>query len=328
MLSRRTLLGCIVSTTIALFLACPGFSFAEPSGKVIVYHAGSLSVPLKTMIEEFGKAHPGITIETKGGGSTKMARLISEKGEHADIMASADYVVIDKNLIPKFADWNALFASNQMVLCYTDKSKDADTINADNWYEILQKPGIAWGHSDPNLDPCGYRSLMVLQLAEKFYDKAGLYDALIKNRPQENVLPKALQLLELLKSGKLDYAWEYRSVAVQHGLKFVELNDHINLSNYAMDPFYKEAKVEVTGGKDGEMITRVGGSITYGITQLKDAPNPEAATLFLEYIFSPEGGLKVLKEMGQPPFVPVRVSSDDMKNAMPKALQGLVEVKK
>ncbi|WP_034640173.1 tungstate ABC transporter substrate-binding protein WtpA [Desulfovibrio inopinatus] len=328
MFGNRTLLTFVFAAIVAPLVLFSGVVHAEPSGKVMIYHAGSLTVPLKSMIEEFGKKYPGITVETKGGGSTKMARLISEKGDAADIMASADYVVIDKNLIPKFADWNALFASNQMVLCYTDKSKDADTINADNWYEILQKPGISWGHSDPNLDPCGYRSLMVLQLAEKYYDKPGLYDALLKNRPEENVLPKAAGLLKLLESGKLDYAWEYRSVAVQHGLKFVELNDHINLGNYAMDPFYKEAKVEVTGAKDGEKITRVGGSITYGVTQLKNAPNPDAATLFLEYMFSPEGGLKILKAMGQPPFEPVRVGSEAMKDTMPKALQGLVEVQK
>jgi ABC-type molybdate transport system substrate-binding protein len=36
-----------------------------------------------------------------------------------------------------------------------------------------------------NLDPCGYRSLMVLQLAEKHYNIPGLYDNIIANRPQE-----------------------------------------------------------------------------------------------------------------------------------------------
>jgi tetratricopeptide (TPR) repeat protein len=35
--------------------------------------------------------------------------------------------------------------------------------------EILQKPDVVWGHSSPDLDPCGYRTLMVLQLAEKYY---------------------------------------------------------------------------------------------------------------------------------------------------------------
>jgi molybdate/tungstate transport system substrate-binding protein len=97
-----------------------------------------------------------------------MARMISELGKPADIMASADFKVIDKTLIPGYADWNIRFATNQLVLCYTDKSRYADEVNArttgpTSW---PGKKDVVWGHSDPNLDPCGYRSLMVLQLAE------------------------------------------------------------------------------------------------------------------------------------------------------------------
>lgn len=313
---------------LALLLASlllPAPVLAEPSGVVMVYHAGSLTKPLQAMEKAFEAEHPGIDIQFKGGGSTKMARLISDKGESADIMASADYVVIDKNLIPDFASWNVRFASNRMVLCYTLASKHADEVGPGNWHEVLQRPGVSWGHSDPNLDPAGYRAVMVLQLAEKFLGKAGLFEALMASRPAENVLPKAIQLVERLKDGTMDYAWEYRSVAVQHGLEFVELDDHINLGDYAMDPFYKMAQVEVTGAKEGTTITRTGASITYGVTLLDKAPNPEAATLFLAYLFDPKGGLQVLESMGQPPFVPVRAPSRAMKAAMPAALQGLVD---
>lgn len=95
----------------------------------------------------------------------KMAQMISELHKPDDIMASADFAVINKALIPERADWNIRFATNQLVLCYTDKSRFADEVHADNWYEILGQKGVIWGHSDPNLDPCGYRSIMVLQLA-------------------------------------------------------------------------------------------------------------------------------------------------------------------
>jgi molybdate/tungstate transport system substrate-binding protein len=310
-----------------MVLAGAGASGAESSGELKIFHAGSLSVPFGEMEKAFEAKHPGIDVQREGGGSTKMARMISEVGKPADIMASADYVVIDKNLIPKFATWNARFASNRMVLCYTADSRYADEINGENWYEVLQRDGVSWGHSDPDLDPCGYRSLMVLQLAEKFYDKPGLYRNLLANRPEKNIRPKSVELISLLQSGNMDYAWEYRSVAVQHDLRFVELDDHINLGNYRMDPFYKQAKVEVAGKKPGETVTRTGKSITYGVTMIDDAPNPEAAELFLSYLFDPDGGLAILDKMGQPPFEPVRVPTGDMKQAMPGQLQSLVEVR-
>jgi molybdate/tungstate transport system substrate-binding protein len=314
---------------IAVFITGAAVAWAEdaPKGDVIIFHAGSLTVPLAKMEKEFEAKHPGVDIKREAGGSTKMARMISEVGKPADIMASADYMVINKSLIPKFASWNVRFATNQLVLCYTEKSKFADKINQDNWYEILSKEGVQWGHSDPNLDPCGYRSLMVLQLAEKYYEKPGLYEKLIANRPKKNVRPKSVELVSLLQTGHMDYAWEYLSVAVQHKLKYVTLPEKINLGSYKHDDFYKQAKVEVSGKKPGTTITRTGKSCTYGVTLIKDAPNKDAAVAFLQFMLSPDHGLKILKEMGQPPFVPARVSSEKMKRELPDKLQTLVEVK-
>jgi molybdate/tungstate transport system substrate-binding protein len=242
-------------------------------------------------------------------------------------MASADFKVIDKSLIPNHADWNIRFATNQLVLCYTDRSKFAGEVNADNWTDILGREGVVWGHSDPNLDPCGYRSLMVLQLAEIYTKQPGLYDRLLANRPKANVRPKSVELVSLLKTGNMDYAWEYLSVAVQHELKYVILDDHINLGNYKHDDFYAKASVKVTGKQPGTWMTRKGKSCTYGITLVKDAPNRDKAIAFLAYLLSPQGGLNVLKEMGQPPFTPCRVADDAAKERLPAPLQALVEVK-
>jgi molybdate/tungstate transport system substrate-binding protein len=300
---------------------------ADLSGDVIIFHAGSLTVPLAEMEKNFESMHPGVDILREGGGSTKMARMISEVGKTADIMASADYKVIDNNLIPKFADWNVRFATNQLVLCYTDQSKYADEVGSDNWHRILLRDGVSWGHSDPNLDPCGYRSVMALKLAEKYYEEPGLFDKLIANRPEANVRPKSVELVNLLKTGNMDYAWEYLSVAVQHELKYITLPEKINLSNYKHDDFYRQACIEVTGKKPGTMITKCGKSITYGVTMTKDAPNPEAAEAFLAYMLSQDGGLKVLKSMGQPPFEPPIVPSKDMHADLPATLKPLIEAK-
>ncbi len=317
----------LMATPVVLVLLVPLSVQAAPKGKLIIFHAGSLTVPFAKIEKAFEAKYPQVDVLREAGGSTKMARLISEVGKTADIMASADYKVIDNNLIPKFADWNVRFATNQLVLCYTDQSRYANEVNSDNWHEILGRKDVVWGHSDPNLDPCGYRSLMVLQLAEKFYGKQGLYDQLIANRPKKNVRPKSVELVNLLKTGNMDYAWEYLSVAIQHELKFVKLNDHINLGNYKYDSFYKQAQVKVTGKKPGTWKIKKGKSCTYGITLVKDAPNREAAEIFLNYLLSPDLGLKVLKDMGQPPFIPCRVPDQAMADKLPGQIKGLVEVK-
>ncbi|MBE9581972.1 MAG: tungstate ABC transporter substrate-binding protein WtpA [Proteobacteria bacterium] len=321
----------VKSFLVVVFLAALVFSpfsvSAEPQGKVIIFHAGSLTVPFAKMEKIFEAKYPKLDVLREGGGSTKMARMISELHKPADIMGSADFKVIDKTLIPEYAVWNIRFATNQLVLCYTDKSRFANEVNADNWYDILGRKGVVWGHSDPNLDPCGYRSLMVLQLAEKHYNKPGLYESLIANRPKENIRSKSVELVSLLKTGHMDYAWEYLSVAVQHELEYVVLPDKINLGNYKNDSFYKQASVKVTGKKPGTWMTRTGKSCTYGITMIKDGPNAKAALALLEYVLDPDGGLKILREMGQPPFVPCRVPTAEMKAMLPPSLQKLVEVR-
>lgn len=300
---------------------------AGSKNKLSIFHAGSLTVPFAKIEKDFETKYPDIDVQREAGGSTKMARMISEVGKPADIMASADYKVIDNNLIPKFANFNIRFATNQLVLCYTDQSKYSDKINKDNWYEILQKKGVNWGHSDPNLDPCGYRSLMVLQLAETFYNIDGLYQKIVDNRPKKNIRAKAVELVNLLKTGNMDYAWEYLSVAIQHDLKFIKMDEHINLGNYQYDDFYKQATVKVTGKKPGTWITKKGQSCTYGITMIKDAPNPEAAKLFLAFLLSPDHGLKTLKIMGQPPFIPCRVPTQKMADSIPSDFVSFVQVK-
>ena len=326
-MNRSRMVVCTYSLSILFAIFLSSHAIAGPTGTLIIFNAGSLTVPFAQMEKEFEAKNPGVDIQREAGGSTKLARMISELGKPADIMASADYAVIDKTLIPKEASWNVRFASNQLVLCYTDKSKFADTVNADNWYEILERKGVLWGHTDQNLDPCGYRALMSIQLAEIYYKKPGLYRRLLDNRPKENIRPKAAELVSLLQTGNMDYGWEYLSVAVQQKLKYIKLPSEINLGDHRLDDYYKQAKVEVTGSKPGTTITRIGSSCTYGLTIVKNAPNTDLAISFLQYLMSPEGGLKILAESGQPPFIPCWVSTDEMREKLPSALRSLVVVK-
>ncbi len=86
--------------------------------------------------------------------------------------------------------------------------------------------------------------------------------------------------------------------------------------------------MELTGKKPGSTMKKRGKSCTYGITLLKDAPNPDTATSFLEYLLAPEGGLKILDDMGQPPFIPCRVPTQEMKDRLPRQLQKLIEIRR
>jgi len=274
-------------------------------GKIVVYHAGSLAIPFEALEKEFESLHPDVDIQRTSSGSTKLSRKIVDLGDKVDIYASADYSIIDNALIPDYASWNALFANNSMVIMYTDQSKYADEINKDNWYEILLREDVNYGHSNPNDDPCGYRSVLCWQLAEKKYEEPGLYQKLCDGCPEENVRPKSVELISLLETGTLDYAFEYESVARQHAdanpaFKWVELPSKVNLSEIKYIDFYKNATLETAGSEPGATVTRVGAPIVYGITMPKSGENSELALEFLKFFFDKDQGLKILQENGQP----------------------------
>ncbi|MGQ9709415.1 MAG: tungstate ABC transporter substrate-binding protein WtpA [Anaerolineae bacterium] len=289
-------------------------------GRLIIFHAGSLAGPVQALTEAFRTRYPGVTFQAEASGSNEAARKIRELGREADLFMSADYRVIDRLLIPEFAEWSIRFARNEMVIAYTDRSRYADEVSANNWYEIIGRDGVICGRADPNTDPAGYRTLMVWQLAEAHYGIPSLYRTLEARCPKASVRPKSVELIALLQSGDMDYAFEYRSVALQHGLRFVELPAEINLGSVEHADFYAKASVEIAGTEPGKTITVVGEPIVYGMTIPRNAPNPDLALEFVQFLIGPEGQA-VIERMGQPPIVPPTTGD---RATLPAALRPLV----
>jgi molybdate/tungstate transport system substrate-binding protein len=296
---------CLVLVLLALLLLPLLASGAskELSGDLVIFHAGSLSVPFKLISEAFTKIHPKVKIYREAAGSRACARKISELKKEADIMASADYTVIDKLLIPEYADWNIRFASNEMTIVYHHDSRGASEINGDNWYNVLLRKDVAFGRSNPNADPCGYRAVLTMQLAEKYYGIEGLAAKMIA-KDNEYIRPKETDLLALLESNTIDYIFLYRSVAEQHKLDFVLLPDQVNLKKPELSDYYKTATVKISGKEPGTFITKVGEPMVYGVTIPKNAPNPEAALAFVKFLLTADKGMAIMKQMGQPSMIP------------------------
>jgi molybdate/tungstate transport system substrate-binding protein len=146
--------------------------------KLPIFHAGSLTATFAKVNAEFKKLHPDVEIVSEPAGSADTVRRVTEQKRECGILASADYKLIPEMMFPDFADWYIIFASDQIVLCYSDKSKYHDAVSRNNWYEILQREGVTYALHDPDQDPGGYRTLIVWQLAEKYYGIPGLYPKL------------------------------------------------------------------------------------------------------------------------------------------------------
>jgi molybdate/tungstate transport system substrate-binding protein len=199
--------------------------------------------------------------------------------------------------MPAQVNWYLDFARNRMVLAYTSGSRFANEISAENWWKIVQRPGVQVGRSDPNLDPNGYRTLLTMQLAEKHYGVPALYDSLLAHAPESNVRPKEADLVGLLQAGEMDYIWSYESLASAAGLKFVQLPAAIDLGSPADSASYAKVQVRVRGKAPGDSVTFRGQPIVYALSIPKKAPHPELAGRFVAYLLS-DDGKRVLRATG------------------------------
>jgi molybdate/tungstate transport system substrate-binding protein len=291
-----------------MLIACGRREQATP---LVVFNAGSLAGPFRDLLTAFQATHASMVPAQENSGSLEAARKLTELGKVPDVLAVADYAILDRLVRPAHASWQVMFARNAMVLAYTDRSTAADEITGANWWQVLLRPGVRVGRSDPALDPAGYRALMVLQLAEMHYAEPGLAAKLVLAMPARYVRPKEADLTALLQAGELDYAWTYRSIARTTGLRFVELPKEIDLGDPARANAYAAAKVMVPGAKrmGGDMLELAGEPIVYALTIPDAAPHPELARDFVRFVLS-DSGRAILERNGLVPIVPVLATGD------------------
>ncbi len=335
------LISLVLLAVVAAGCINSGTNSTSSEGKLIIFHAGSLSIPFKDLEEEFSKyaeknLGTKVIFQDEASGSVKAVRKVTDLGKKADIVATADYTLIPQMLMPNYTDFYVLFATNEIVIAFTNKSKYANEINSSNWYEILAKPDVSFGFSDPNQDPCGYRSVMVTKLADIYYGKPVFETLIEKNTniiangthiyaPKEIqvktkrivIRPKETDLTGLVESGSLDYYFIYKSVARQHHLRYIELPVEINLKDFKKASYY--GQVSITIGSTGKTIKAK--PIVYGVTVLRDAPNKKLALEFLKYLLSDKGKEVFQKNYQDFIWPPVAFGN------VPKELKPLVEVK-
>ncbi len=286
-----------------LLTSCGLWDSRDPRKELYIIHAGSLTYPVKKIKEAFLEEHPGIIIRTEAWGSKAGARRVIDLETPADVYLSADYMVIEHMLIPDHASWYIKFAANEMAIVYTEDSRYAQEINQQNWHEIMLRPNVSIGRSNPDHDPCGVRSVFTAKLAGIYYEDEELPEKLL-SKDTQNIRPKETDLIALLESGHLDYIFLYRSVAEQHNLPYLELPPKLSLGDPDLADWYRQVETTTMGTSPGHEITEIGQPMVYGLTIPHRSENQELAETFLEFVLSQEKGIRILEELGQPGVVP------------------------
>ena len=183
------------------------------------------------------------------------------------------------------------------------------------WYEVLARPGVRLGRTDPNLDPKGYRALFMFELAERHYRTSGLAALLGPPTNPAQIFPEP-ELLIRLESGQLDAAVFYRHEVVAHTLPFIELPEEVNQGNPRLAALYAERTYTTDRG-----MTVKGVPILFTATIPSTARNAPGALAFVRLVLSPPGRA-VLERQGLR-AAPVLVGGDA--TTLPTELRGVVE---
>ena len=335
---RSTVLAALAIIVAVVPMSGCGTSEDREEVQLHILLAGSMVIPFGELEEAFEQIHPYIDVLNEGHGSIQVIRHITEIYDEADLAVVADYSLLPMLMYPAqipdgrgtYANWTISFASNRLGIAYTPDSLYADEINSDNWYQILSRDDVFFGFSDPRFDACGYRTLMLIQLAEDYYSSQGLFHNLVTSNFQAKIriseadgvttikVPElfestnkriklrgfSVQLLALLESHDIDYAFQYESVARQHGLEFLPLPGQIDLSSVDYASEYSKVRVELDYQRYASVNPEFQGQpIIYGITIPANAPHPEEAIEFIKFLLSSDGQ-QILADVSQPVMTP------------------------
>lgn len=312
------------------------YSADSQNGTVTIYAASSLSGQMNATADQFEKEHPNVKVNIKYGGSSDLINQITSLNQSVDIMASADYGLIDKNLKPNFTSYNLKFGQNQLVIAYTNKSLNSTQINSTNWYQIFSQSNVKYGLADPNSAPAGYRGVMMMQLANAYYNNSTIFNNLITNNsaitstqngtntvinspsnfnPTSKIVirPAVGDLMPVLESGAVDYVIVYKSDAEQQqssGVKYITLPAELSLNNTTYEPSYNKISINQFSGTNKTKNVKLT-PIVYGVTIMNNAPDKTLATEFLQLMLSPTG-VQITKNNFIDPITPAIATANSI----------------
>ncbi|MDQ6933101.1 MAG: extracellular solute-binding protein [Candidatus Eremiobacteraeota bacterium] len=307
-----------------LFLLLATFTAAEqavhPTSApfVNVAYAGSLVTLMERLMRPaFNKG--GYEFRGEAKGSVALANFIREGLRNPDVFISADPALLES--LQATPDppvkWYLPFASARLLIGYSARSRYAASLREAAQHRrsiasVLAQPGLRIGRTDPAIDPKGYRTLIVLQLAEHYYHAPGFARRVLGAANSAQLFPEET-LLVRLESGDLDAAFLYSTESAPRNLPTLELPAAVNLGDTKFARSYRKVSVRI-GRK-----TVVGTPILYALTIPEHALNKPGAIAFIRFLFS-KTAKRLLQRSG---LRFVYEAPRGNRNAVPKVLLSL-----
>ena len=250
---------------------------------VDIAYAGSMSSVMEGPVKTAAARTLKLDFHGRAQGSSALAQLIVGGGIRPDVFVPITPGPMQIVIRAGKAEVARPIARTEMVIAYSPRSRfapefDAAARGSGNWWEILQKPGLRFGRTDPVTDPQGRNIIFTVMLASKLYKRPDLATRILGSALNARQIFSEPTVQARLQSGQLDAASAYRSQPPAFKLQYLTLPQEINLSGENVHAHHPEISLTV-GGK-----TYVPEPLIYYAAALKDAPNPKGAGAFVDWL--------------------------------------------
>jgi molybdate/tungstate transport system substrate-binding protein len=289
-MTRRKWLGTTLGFAGA---AWAGGAFAQELTPLDVAYAGSMGSMMEGPVKA-AAASLGIAMRGRAQGSDALAQLIVGGSIPVDVFMPVTPGPMETVLKAGKARRGIPIARTEMVIAYSPKSSFAKALASQQWYEVLQQPGVRFGRTDPATDPQGRNIIFTLQLAEAYYKQPGLAKKILGDTVNASQIFSEPTVQARLQSGELDAASAYKTQPGPFGLPFVTLPDAINLGNASMNATYQTTSLELNGK------TYHPQPLVYYAATITGSPQADKAAAFVQW-FSTDAAQTILRKYAYDP---------------------------
>ncbi len=266
---------------------------AEAAGKsATIAYAGSMGLLMDRGLGPAFQTQSGDQFRGIGRGAFGLAHLIAAKTLQVDAFISITRGPIEILQTAGLVSHAVPVASTAMVLAWSPHSrfhKDFEAADAGaHWFDILEKPGLRFGRTDPRTDPQGRNVLFAFDLAQRYYHKPDLIRRVLGTPVNPAQIFPEPSLLSRIDSGAVDATIGYESAVKSLKLPFLALPRQINLSDPSMvAEWYSRAAVTLR--VKGHRQTLHTQPLVFYACVPRNARNPEAGRAFVSLLQSRKG---------------------------------------
>ncbi len=282
--NRRTFLargGLLVAGGV--LAGTPASLMAAELGALEVASAGSMAAILNGPIKAAIASALKLDLHAHAQGADAVAKSLVDGSLLADVFIPITAGPMLSVMRAGKAEVAQPIARTEMVITYSPKSRfvarfEAAAKGKDDWWKILQEPGLRFARANPAGDPGGRNIIFTMMLAAKKYGQPDLVEKVLGATPNPEQVGAGGNTQSKLLSGDLDASSSYKTGPGPAHLPYVVLPNDVNLSGGRVHADHPDVSLTIDGH------TYYPEPLVFYAAVLKDAANRPGAVAFAEWL--------------------------------------------